>query len=104
MPTFTLKGRWNAPPHALDRQFDGEVVDGANSGLKPGDRVVVTYVNGQPAVFNPVQHGRYSLEGMPAEHFVLTSFVRKDGVINADATSDAEEQLWGGDLYVSRSP
>lgn len=108
MSNFTLKGRWHGDSPETPRHFIGKVQDPGATGLRPGDVVTVTYQHDQfvGRASAAQLHGRYSLEGMPASTFVLTSFLRKDGVIGREAEQYGEEQLWGGDIYdrAARSP
>lgn len=103
MSTFTLKGRWTKPITESDRSFEGHVVEAGESGLNVGDRVTVSYQGGVPSLQfdDPTRHGRYSLEGMPSERYVLTSFVRIGGPVGSEAAQEGDEQVWGGQLFVS---
>ena len=101
MSTFILRGRWHGDEIDPTRRFVGKVENGGTTGLEPGAQVVVTFQNDDFLLHTrPFQaHGRYSLEGMPSDTFVLTSFLRKDGASVQEATREGEEQLWGGEIF-----
>lgn len=42
--------------------------------------------------------GRYSLEGLPNDTFILTSFLRRGGVTGHDVLPDEDDQEWGGEI------
>lgn len=101
MSNFVLKGRWHGEPHDDARRFTGTVVDGGHTGLAPGAVVTVTFECDRYLVrTDPAHaHGAYRLEGLPSDGFVLSGFIRKDGVLGHDAGPDGDEQLWGGNIF-----
>lgn len=105
MSNFVLKGRWHGEIYDEDRCFRGRVVDGGHTGLNSGDEVTVSYkVDHHMLRRHSTQAGgRYSLDGMPDDSFILTSFLRRGGVTGHDVLPDDDDQEWGGEI-VSASP
>ncbi|GGK16676.1 hypothetical protein GCM10008955_07630 [Deinococcus malanensis] len=105
MSNFVLKGRWYGEIYDENRCFKGRVVDGGHTGLKSGDEVTVTYKVDQHTLRHHTTQagGGYSLDGMPDNSFILTSFLRRGGVTGHEVLPDEDDQEWGGEI-VSASP
>lgn len=101
MSAFTLKGHWIGEASTSTRHFEGTVEQAGDTGLRPGEAVVVTFDPGRSKTpgHGQHEHGQYRLSGLPDDRFVLVGFVRKDGVTGGDAEHADKAQLWGGELY-----
>ncbi len=105
MSSIVLKGRWHGQRFTPDRRFEGTVEDAGDSALLGGSVVTVTHQAAQhTAEGNATQeHGHYSLQGMPGEDFILTSFLSTDDPHRATDGEDQTDRLWRGELFLART-